>query len=64
MSDEWTRPEHDSEDLAHISPDLRALAVPIESIFPDPDNARVHPERNMAAVMDASSSSSGYPRHR
>jgi ParB-like chromosome segregation protein Spo0J len=31
-------------------PDLRALAVPIESLKPDPRNARTHGEQNRAAI--------------
>jgi len=37
-------------DLSHITADLRSLAVPIESLTPDPRNARVHGEQNLAAV--------------
>jgi len=48
---DWTLPDLDSDELAHISKDLRALARPIDSVYVDPDNARLHPERNMAAVM-------------
>jgi DNA modification methylase len=37
-------------DLSHITPELRALARPIEGLLPDPANARVHPERNLTAL--------------
>lgn len=37
-------------DLAHIAPDLRALAVEAASIFPDPDNVRLHGRRNLEAI--------------
>ena len=33
-----------------IAPALAHLAVPIASLVPDPDNARLHPERNMEAI--------------
>lgn len=36
-----------------IHPDLEALIVDIDSLTPDPDNARLHPERNMEAIMDS-----------
>jgi hypothetical protein len=36
--------------IPYIAPSLRALAVPIDSIFTDPDNARTHPEDNMTAI--------------
>ncbi len=37
-------------DLSHIAEGLRALAVPIAEIVPDPANARVHDEKNLAAI--------------
>lgn len=37
----------------NIAPDLRALAVPIDSLFPDPDNANDHPDRNIDDIMDS-----------
>lgn len=49
--DDWTLPELDSEELAHISAQLRSLAVPVEVLVEDPENVRLHPDRNMAAVM-------------
>jgi len=49
----WKLPALDSEELAHISPDLRPLAVPIDSIYPDPDNVRLHPERNFNATASS-----------
>lgn len=36
--------------LSWIAPDLRSLAVPIETLEPDPENARVHGEANLAAT--------------
>ena len=38
------------DDLGHIAEPLRQLAVPIADLVPDPRNARVHGERNMAAI--------------
>lgn len=35
----------------HITPGLKALAVSIAKLIPDPNNAREHPERNMRAIM-------------
>jgi phage gp29-like protein len=43
----------DDAALAHITPSLRALAVPIDSITPDPRNARKHGERNSKAIADS-----------
>lgn len=37
-------------DLARVSPDLAPLLVPLESLQEDPNNARVHPEENIAAI--------------
>jgi len=36
--------------LAHITPQLRPLAVPVADLNPDPANARLHPERNLASI--------------
>lgn len=36
-----------------IAPSLQKLAVPIASLVPDPMNARLHPERNLEAIMDS-----------
>lgn len=36
-----------------FAPQLRALVVPIDSLVPDPNNARVHGERNMWAIKDS-----------
>lgn len=38
------------EDLSYINESLRSLAVPIDSIVPDPANERIHDEKNMAAI--------------
>lgn len=40
-------------DLAHITPNLRALAVLVEDLAPDPRNAMTHPERNLAATVES-----------
>lgn len=40
----------DAPDLAHIAADLHYLAVPIDTLRPDPDNANTHPEENLAAI--------------
>ena len=37
-------------DLSYIHPSLRHLAVPIDSLAPDPANARAHPPENVAAT--------------
>lgn len=37
-------------DLAHIVPELRHLAVPMDSLVRDPRNARGHNERNLGAI--------------
>lgn len=46
----WKLPPLDSPELAHISPDLRAIAVPIDSLIPDPGNVMLHPQRNFEAT--------------
>jgi ParB/RepB/Spo0J family partition protein len=38
-------------DLSHIAAPLRHLAVPVDSLVPDPDNARSHPDDNIDAIM-------------
>lgn len=37
-------------DVAHISKDLRGLARQVARLRPDPDNARVHDERNIETI--------------
>lgn len=37
-------------DLSHIAPDLRALAIPLTDLIPDPANARQHNEKNLTAL--------------
>ena len=37
-------------DVAHITRDLRGLARRVARLRPDPDNARVHDERNLEAI--------------
>lgn len=39
-----------AEEHPHIIEPIRHLAIPIESIHPDPSNARAHPDRNLQAV--------------
>jgi len=34
-----------------LPPATAVVSVPIDSIFPDPANVRLHPERNIQAVM-------------
>lgn len=36
--------------LTHIAPGLRQLAIPIDKVSLDPANARLHPEKNLAAI--------------
>lgn len=45
--------EIDRSEINKIAPDLKDLIVPIKSLVPDPDNARLHPERNMEAIKDS-----------
>ena len=35
---------------SYVAEDLWPLCVPIDSVFPDPDNFRVHSERNLSAI--------------
>jgi ParB-like chromosome segregation protein Spo0J len=37
-------------DLSHIHEQLRHLAVPLDSLVEDPDNARTHPDENVEAI--------------
>lgn len=37
--------------LGYIAEPLRALALPIADLHPDPSNARTHDERNLAAIV-------------
>lgn len=39
--------------IDRIAPSLRGLIVPIGSLMPDPDNARLHPERNLQSIKDS-----------
>lgn len=41
----------DGPDLSHIAEPLRALAVSIDTLVPDPENARLHPEENLDAIV-------------
>jgi hypothetical protein len=40
-------------ELLPIAPGLRSLAVPLDTLLPDPDNARRHDERNQRAIRSA-----------
>jgi ParB-like chromosome segregation protein Spo0J len=44
---------NDQPDLSYIAADLRPLAVAIDSLTPDPHNARLHGEKNRAAVAES-----------
>ena len=46
-------------DLAHIAADLRPLAVPIERVKLDPQNARTHDARNVSAIAAGSAMGEG-----
>lgn len=37
--------------MGYIAEPLRALALPIDTLHPDPSNARTHDERNIAAIV-------------
>jgi hypothetical protein len=39
-----------ADEMAYIAPDLRPLAVAVDSLFPDTQNARKHDDRNKQAV--------------
>lgn len=39
--------------LSHIAPDLRALAVPISDVTPDPENLRTHDQRNLDTIAES-----------
>ena len=36
-----------------IAPALKRMAVPIDSLVPDPENARLHPEQNLGAIQES-----------
>ncbi len=40
-----------SPDLSGIAPALRPLAIPLADCLPDPENARIHDDASIAAVM-------------
>lgn len=42
---------HPDATTSKIAPALAAMVLPIASLRPDPNNARVHPERNIRAIM-------------
>lgn len=37
----------------NVMPSLKGMVVPLDSLTPDPENARLHPERNMKAIEDS-----------
>lgn len=37
-------------DLPYIDEQIRSLAIPIDSVFPDPVNAKDHPEESIAGI--------------
>lgn len=37
-------------ELAHLHPFIQRYAVRVDSLVPDPDNARLHPQRNLDAI--------------
>lgn len=43
-------PAKDETSLTRISPPLRKWATPIRELFPDPENARKHDDRNLEAI--------------
>jgi ParB-like chromosome segregation protein Spo0J len=43
----------DDSQLTHITPALRRLAVRVDVIKPDPDNARLHDARNIKAIAQS-----------
>ncbi len=45
------RTQSSTPSLSHIAEPLRHLAVPIETLVLDPANARVHDEKNLAAIQ-------------
>jgi len=53
----------DSENLTHVVEPLRKLALPIESLNLDPNNARMHDKRNLDAIK-ASLVTFGQREHR
>ena len=46
-------PAEPSPDLNYIAEDIRGSAVPIDSLVPDPKNARLHGEANRAATLSS-----------
>jgi ParB family chromosome partitioning protein len=42
--------ENQEQNLGHIIEPLRNLAIPIDELNPDPNNARLHPIRNIEAI--------------
>lgn len=45
-----TAPRNTQPDLTNIAEPLRSLAVPVAGLNADPANARLHPDRNLAAI--------------
>lgn len=48
-----TKQDNGKGALNNIALSLRELVVPISQLTPDPMNARLHPERNMEAIVDS-----------
>ena len=42
-----------STETPHIAEGLQQLAVPVDSLTPDPGNVRLHDARNLRAIMDS-----------
>lgn len=45
--------DRDKAPKNRVAPSLKGLLVPIETLVLDPLNARLHPERNIEAIMDS-----------
>lgn len=39
--------------MSNITAALKRMAVPIDSLVPDPENARLHPEQNLGAIQES-----------
>ena len=44
---------HDAVTINKIAPSLFGLAVPIDTLVPDPENAREHPEDNLNSIKES-----------
>lgn len=52
-SDKKQQPEIPPAPINKIAPSLKGLEIEISSLSLDPDNARLHPERNMEAIKQS-----------